>query len=367
MKVLSREFTGNKEELSRFVREARIAAKLNHPALVRAYDIGQTAEALYIVLEYVEGETLQQLLKRDQRLPVSRTCAIAAKVAEGLAFAAAQGVAHRDIKPANIQLSRHGGVKVLDLGLARPEGDSTLTQPLVVHGTPAYIAPEQARGERKLTPKVDVYALGVVIYRCLSGRHPFAAEQTSELLSKHIHQQAPQLDQVLKGVPEGLSRLVSSMLAKDPAKRPDASVVAVQLRQYVDDASLADIATTATMASRTGKTGAVPFQRFSPMVVLMAAGGLVAALLIVMLIVVSNNKSEQERLRQDLESEQQRASQAGKRAQAAAVQAKKYTETMEKLSDAAQSENPPPVSTGLAGDIERALDNNRALMDDKPE
>lgn len=233
VKVIPLSSLETKERLGRAVREARIAARLSHPSLVRAYDVGQTAESLYIVLEYVEGETLSDRIRGGQRLSVKEALKIALGVTEGLAFAAANGIAHRDIKPANIQLTPKGGVKILDLGLARPEGESTLTAPLVVHGTPSYVAPEQARGEINLTPACDIYSLGLVLFRMLTGRHPYKADTPQDMLRAHISGTPPTLDSVLSDVPAGLSELVAKMLAKSPDDRPDAASVAGHLRLYL--------------------------------------------------------------------------------------------------------------------------------------
>lgn len=233
VKTLPREFLRTKEERGRFIREARIAARLEHPALVRAYDIGSADEFVYIVLEYAEGESLMERLNREGTLNADQTMQISMGIAEGLAFAAANGIAHRDIKPANIQLTPGGGVKILDLGLARPAGESELTQPLKVHGTPGYISPEQARGDASLTPAVDVYALGVLMFRCLTGRLPFEAADNAGMLLAHVEQTAPDVREHARGVPDALGDLVNAMLRKRPAKRPDAATVAAILRKIL--------------------------------------------------------------------------------------------------------------------------------------
>jgi serine/threonine-protein kinase len=245
VKVFTREMLKRPEDRTRFVREARIAARLSHPSLMRAWDIGSTSDLVFIVLEYVEGETLKARLERVTResagtvswLPVAEAIRVAIAIADGLAFIAANGIAHRDIKPANIQLNEKTVAKILDLGLARPEGISEVTSPLTAPGTPAYISPEQARGDPAVTPKADVYALGLLMYRMLAGALPFEARSADDMLRQHLTAVPQPLADRLKGraskLPEGLSGLVDSMIRKDPVQRPEAAFVAGALRMYL--------------------------------------------------------------------------------------------------------------------------------------
>lgn len=229
VKVMPRASLADEKAKTRFVREARIAARLSHPSLVRALDIGSAGESVYIILEYVEGESLQARLQADGPLSISDTLWIGKGVADGLAYAAANGIAHRDIKPANVQLTSDG-VKILDLGLARPEGESELTLPMMAVGTPAYISPEQARGETMITPQADVYALGVLIFRCIAGKHPFKAIDGADMLRAHVERMPPAMTSVSKECPDALSELVEQMMAKSPDDRPTAAQVAGHLR-----------------------------------------------------------------------------------------------------------------------------------------
>lgn len=245
VKVFTRDMLKRPEDRTRFVREARIAARLSHPSLMRAWDIGSTADLVFIVLEYVEGETLKTRLERVTResagtaswLPVPEALRIGIAIADGLAFIAANGIAHRDIKPANIQLNEKTIAKILDLGLARPEGISEVTSPLTAPGTPAYISPEQARGDAAVTPKADVYALGLIMYRMLSGVLPFDARSAEEMLRQHVNAVPQPLAERMRGraskLPEGLDGLVDSMIRKDPIQRPEAAFVAGALRLYL--------------------------------------------------------------------------------------------------------------------------------------
>jgi len=245
VKVFTREMLQRPEDRTRFVREARIAARLSHPSLMRAWDIGSTADLVFIVLEYVEGETLRARLERVAKesggtvswLPVAEAIRVGIAIADGLAFIAANGITHRDIKPANIQLNDKTIAKILDLGLARPEGISEITTPLTAPGTPAYISPEQARGDPALTPKADVYALGLMLYRMLAGALPFEARSVEEMLRQHLSAVPPTLESRMKAraskLPEGLAGLVDSMLRKDPIQRPEAAFVAGALRLYL--------------------------------------------------------------------------------------------------------------------------------------
>ncbi len=241
LKIIPQKFLQRKEDRIRLLREAQIAAKLSHPCFVRAYDIGETQACFYIILEYIPGQTLLQKLKAEKTLSLQESLQIGLKIAEGLSFIASKGIAHRDIKPSNIQLldskqrqeSTFSGLKILDLGLARKEGKSTLTLPLVAHGTPSCIAPEQARGDQTITPKADIYGLGCVLFRLLAGNYPFYGSSNAETLQKHVEAKPPQLSSISGSLPQELSSLIGTMLIKDPTQRPDALEVQAQLAQIL--------------------------------------------------------------------------------------------------------------------------------------
>jgi len=210
------EQTGN-----RFFREARALADLQHPGIVRYVAHGTTgAGSAYLAIEWLEGHDLEQRLERGP-LGVEQTLVLAAHVADALGAAHAGGVIHRDVKPGNLFLV--GGdlakVKVLDFGLARL-GTASATRTGTVLGTPAYMAPEQARGEREIDPRADVFALGAVLFECLTGRPPFVAENLMAVLAKVLLEEAPRVRDLAPDVPPDLDAMLARMLSKDRAGRP---------------------------------------------------------------------------------------------------------------------------------------------------
>jgi len=210
--------------IERFQREARASALICHPNLVQGIDVGQDeASGLwYFAMEYVPGESLRALLRREGRLDERRALAIARDVAAGLAAAHHAGVVHRDIKPDNIMLTPGGGAKILDLGLAKTEqDDSSLTQTGTSLGTPLYMAPEQARGElNSLNASTDLYALGATLFHLIAGHPPFEGQTSAVILAQHLTKPAPKLDQVAPETSHVTSVLVARMMAKDQDQRP---------------------------------------------------------------------------------------------------------------------------------------------------
>ncbi|MEA2198653.1 MAG: eukaryotic-like serine/threonine-protein kinase, partial [Solirubrobacteraceae bacterium] len=208
--------------VARFEREARAAAALSHPAVVSVYDTGVDAGTHFIVMELVEGRSLEAVLREHGPIAPERAASIASRVADALAAAHAQGIVHRDIKPANVMLAKDGSVKVLDFGIARAAGASTLTQSASVIGTAAYMSPEQAIGE-PADERSDIYALGCVLYALLTGHPPFTGEGSAAVL----HQQANSTPRPPRGenhrASPALSALVMEMLAKKPGERPQSA------------------------------------------------------------------------------------------------------------------------------------------------
>lgn len=210
-------------DVERFVREARILAELRHPAVVGYVDHGLAADATpYLAMEWVDGIDLAQRL-RQSPLPLRQSVALVRCVADALSGAHERGIVHRDIKPANLLL--RGGeaerVVLLDFGIARHGRSTTarMTGTGFLVGTPEYMAPEQARGEKMLTPAVDIFALGCVWFECLTGRPPFQSEHMAAVLAKVLFEPAPSLANCCPGIPAALDALLARMLAKDPAAR----------------------------------------------------------------------------------------------------------------------------------------------------
>jgi serine/threonine-protein kinase len=216
--------------IARFEREARAAAALSHPAVVSVYDTGVDAGTHFIVMELVDGRSLQAILRDEGPLAPERAAGIASRVAGALAAAHARGIVHRDIKPANVMVAKDGSVKVLDFGIARAAGSSTLTQSASVIGTAAYMSPEQAVGN-PADERSDIYALGCVLYALLTGRPPFSGEGSAAVMHQQANSAARPPRAGNPRIPVALSALVMEMLAKVPTERPQsAAEVRDQLR-----------------------------------------------------------------------------------------------------------------------------------------
>lgn len=218
----------NAEARERFLREARVLARLSHPNIVQVFDLLAEGDRHYLCMELVEGPSLEAELERRGSLPVLEAAAIGQKIAEGLAYAHARGVVHRDLKPANVLLGADGAVKVVDFGVARL-ADARMTRTGMMIGTPVYMSPEQIRGE-VAGERSDLYALGVVLFELVAGRPPFDGN-IATLLTRHLSERAPRLP-VPAGDPAAarLADLVDALLAKDPADRPEsAAAVAAAL------------------------------------------------------------------------------------------------------------------------------------------
>ncbi len=176
--------------LARFRHEAHAAAMVSHPNLVDVYDVGQDGDQHYIVMEYVAGSTLKQLINREAPFAIPRAVRIGEQIARGLHAAHRAGLIHRDIKPQNIIVTDDGQVRITDFGVAKSHLSTAMTETGITLGTVDYIAPEQAQG-RPATPQSDIYALGVVLYEMLTGRLPFTGDTPVAVAMKHISEPPP--------------------------------------------------------------------------------------------------------------------------------------------------------------------------------
>jgi eukaryotic-like serine/threonine-protein kinase len=207
------------EHVTRFEREARAAASLNHPGIVAIYDTGAEEATRFIVMECVEGSSLAALLRERAPLDAGRAAGIAREIADALAAAHATGLVHRDVKPANVMLTADGTVKVLDFGLAKALDATALTREAEVLGSAAYMAPEQALGE-PVDERSDIYSLGCLLYAMLTGRPPFTGDAAAAILHQQINSEPRPPSETNPKVPVWLDALVMAMLAKAPADRP---------------------------------------------------------------------------------------------------------------------------------------------------
>jgi serine/threonine-protein kinase len=234
LKTVARRYTANASALERFRREVRAAAKLNHQNIVTAHDTGEANGLHFLIMEFVDGISLDRLVQKKGPLPIATACQCIRQAAHGLQHAFEQHMVHRDIKPHNLMVTRKGQIKVLDFGLARvaaeadlpplpggtPHPDRTVTSPSLVMGTPDYLAPEQARNAHSVDIRADIYALGCVFYYLLAAKPPFARLGTAlEKMLAHVQDAPEPLRTLRPEVPTEIADIVTRMMAKNPAER----------------------------------------------------------------------------------------------------------------------------------------------------
>ncbi|HLU08700.1 MAG TPA: protein kinase [Oceanobacillus sp.] len=228
IKVMHQAFLEDQNFLSRFEREAQIVAKLEHPHIVPVYDFAEHEGQPFLVMKYIEGQTLKALNERGA-LPLEEIVRIMPPIAAALDYAHRQGVLHRDIKPSNIILDNQGTPYLTDFGLARmaQSGESTLSTDMLL-GTPHYISPEQAMGRRDLDSRTDLYSLGVVLYELVVGRVPFSADTPFAVIHDHIYRPLPAPSSINPEVPPQVEAVLVKALAKNPADRYSTAAEMVQ-------------------------------------------------------------------------------------------------------------------------------------------
>ena len=270
VKVLRADLARDPSFQARFRREAQAAASLNHPAIVAVYDTGEEdmyGNQPYIVMEYVEGRTLREVLKAEGRLMPRRAMEVVADVCAALDFSHRNGIVHRDVKPGNVMITRAGAVKVMDFGIARAVADNaaTVTQTAAVIGTAQYLSPEQARGEN-VDARSDVYSTGVLLFELITGSPPFTGDSPVAVAYQHVRENAPPPSTINPDVPPELDAIVLKAMAKNPANRYQSAgemradlIRAINGRPIMaEPVMLEDEATTVLGGPGGGRTGMYP-------------------------------------------------------------------------------------------------------------
>ncbi len=221
IKVLLRGHGSGSDAKKRFEREAQAAGRLGHPNIVQVFDLGSLADGSpYIVMEFLEGEPLSSRLAIEGGLPIAEACEILMEVLSALEAAHEGGIVHRDLKPDNVFLATNGAVKLVDFGISKHSDETmSLTRTGAVVGTPYYLAPEQARGERSIDARVDLWAAGVLAFECLTGLLPFAADNYNALLAKILTGRPTPPAQIRPSISPQLEAVVMKALAFDPDDR----------------------------------------------------------------------------------------------------------------------------------------------------
>lgn len=232
VKILSPHYVADEEFIRKFKREAQAAGGLSNPNIVGVYDVGQEGDIYYIVMEFLEGKTLKQLLNENGPLPANTALQIVKQIAEALRSAHKHGVIHRDIKPHNIMISADGHVKVTDFGIARAVTSSTLTDTGAMVGSVHYISPEQARGGF-VGEKSDIYSLGVVLYELVTGQLPFSGDSMFSIALKHLQEPVPPPRTLDPTIPEDVERIILKAMNKDQAGRYQSADEMLQDIQFV--------------------------------------------------------------------------------------------------------------------------------------
>ncbi|MFH1231946.1 MAG: serine/threonine-protein kinase [Planctomycetota bacterium] len=219
VKILPPSFAQEEERVKRFIREARSAAQLEHSNIVQIYNIARHEDFYFIIMQYVDGESLAGKIKREGKINLLEALKIVKDVSSALSIAHQKGIVHRDIKPENIMINSNGEIKLMDFGLARVlDVASHLSRTGDILGTPYYLSPEQAQGQ-KVDGRADIYALGVTLYYMISGRRPFDGDSTVSIILKHINEKPTPIRNFNPEIPESVSRIINKMLEKDAVNR----------------------------------------------------------------------------------------------------------------------------------------------------
>jgi serine/threonine-protein kinase len=221
VKILPKKFISNPEFVDRFYAEGRAAAKLNHPNIVSALDVGRHADAHYFIMEYVEGHTVHEHLVKEGPYSEAEALDIAIQIAKALNHAHQAGLIHRDVKPKNILITTKGVAKLADMGLARAVSDREAAEAEAgkAFGTPYYISPEQIRGKVNIDSRADIYNFGCTLYHMVTGRVPFEGSDVTTILHKHLDEPMVPPDHINPKLTIGICEIIELCMAKDPSKR----------------------------------------------------------------------------------------------------------------------------------------------------
>jgi serine/threonine protein kinase, bacterial len=238
VKVMDSRYAGDDQFLTRFRLEARTVARLKDPGLVAVYDQGLDARHPFLVMEFIEGGTLRELLAERGPMPPHAVVAVLRPVLGGLATAHRAGLVHRDVKPENVLISDDGDVKIADFGLVRAVADAGITSANVILGTAAYLSPEQVR-DGDASPRSDVYSAGILTYELLTGRTPFTGDSALSIAYQRLDTDVPPPSAVIDGVPQQFDELVARATARDPADRyADAIEMAADVDAIAEELAL---------------------------------------------------------------------------------------------------------------------------------
>lgn len=241
VKIIAEDFATDSGFMSRLMEEGRATAKLSHPHIVQAFDVGHVGRFNFLVMELVEGRTLADIIKERQVIPEDEALDIVIHVAEALGHAHQQGFVHRDVKPANILITSMGVPKLADLGLARAFRDyeRALSEKGRARGTPNYMSPEQVRGSVNIGPQADIYALGATFYHMITGAVPFYAPDSPTVMRMHLEDELVPPSKKRKDISEGVSEVIEKMMAKDRKGRyQSCAELLVELRAWKGVATL---------------------------------------------------------------------------------------------------------------------------------
>src|ERR1700759_1179334 len=293
VKLMNREVASDSDQLERFRREARAVAQLSHPHIVGVIDAGEDDGRPYIVLEYVEGETLKDRIRRLGRLPIPEAVAYAIEIARALGAAHARHIVHRDVKPQNVLIDHEGSAKVTDFGIARTLEEDGLTADGRVLGTTDYVSPEQALGQ-DVTGQSDLYSLGVVLYEMLTGEVPFTGESQVAVAMKHVREAMPDVQLKRPEISAALASVVDTVTAKrlDERYADDAELIAdLEDARPIGMARSGNVTGEVTTVLRTlpsRKRRRLPLRRRQPLLVGLLAL-IVAAAVVAILVFAANH------------------------------------------------------------------------------